>query len=723
MTLSFKTRESIKTALAMTIALGIALRMDWGHTMWAGFAVAFVSLNSVGQSMNKAALRMVGTFAGIVVALVLVALFLQQRWMFFAWLTVWLSICMYMMGGARHQYFWHVCGFVCVIVCMDAGPDSANAFSTAMLRAQQTGLGILVYGLVSLFLWPTSSGPAFRKTAIELAELQRALFRADFDLATGDGEVAVVAKKEDEEASVRAAAAPLLEAAQTDDYQISEQYGEWSRYQALTAELAETMDRWRQSVADAATLDLEKNISGFSAFGTEIEARLAAVHAMLSGKAPEHQPADCDLATNRQPVAHLSHFQRAGVAVCLSRSCRLDELSRELFDCVSFLQGFASEPPAVPARLPPVRELLVLDPDRIVSVIRLIATLWLAILGYIFVNGLPGGTGLISFATSIGMALASMPQLPVSLLYKPAATGVAIGATVSLFLMPHLSTFAALGLLIFGVTFFICYVYAAPQQMLGRAFGLAFFLALAAIDNDQTYSFLAVANTAMMLPILMIVLGIAANIPVSARAEHSFLRLLRRFFTSCEYLTATLAEGLDQPFSRRQRLAWAFHSREVRTLPTKLAGWAKFMGPDALKGNTPAQVGSLIASLRGIERSIAELREEYALPHSPYLKKELGPDIGEWRLAVREGFHRLAANPSVAGRDAFRGTVDAITARIEQRVATTLNNTHGMAVSDQEAMDLYKLLGAYHGMSEELVNYAGLSADIDWVKWGEERFA
>jgi len=38
-------------------------------------------------------------------------------------------------------------------------------------------------------------------------------------------------------------------------------------------------------------------------------------------------------------------------------------------------------------------------------------------------------------------------------------------------------------------------------------------------------------------------------------------------------------------------------------------------------------------------------------------------------------------------------------------------------------MDLYKLLGAYHGMSEELVNYAGLSADIDWVKWGEERFA
>ena len=723
MTLSFKTRESIKTALAMTIALGIALRMDWDHTMWAGLAVAMVSLNTVGQSLNKAALRMVGTFAAIVVAFVLIALFSQQRWMFVTGLTLWLGICTYMMGGARHQYFWHVCGFVCVIVCVDAGPDAVNAFETAMMRAQQTGLGILVYSLVSLFLWPASSGPEFRKTAIELAGLQRALFRADFDLATGNGEAAVAAEHEDAEATVRAAAGPLLQAAQTDDYQISEQYGEWSRYQALTAELAETLERWRQSLSNVATLDLARIIPGFIDCGTEVEARLAAVHAMLAGQAPGHQLADCDLATNRELVARLSHFQRAGVTVCRSRLYRLDELSRELFDCVSHLHGFATEPPAVPARLPPTRELPVLDPDRIVSVIRLIAMLWLAYLAYIFVNGLPAGTTLISLAVSIGMVLATTPQLSVSVLYKPLATAVPIGAVASLFVMPHLSTFFGLGVLIFGFTFFVCYVYAAPQQMVGRAAGLAFFLVLTAIDNDQSYNFLAVANTAMLLPFLMLVLGIAANIPVSARAEHNFLRLVRRFFESCEYLTATLAEGPDQPLSRRQRLALEFHSREVKTLPAKLAGWAKFMGPDALKGNTPDQVKGLIASLRGIGRSVAELREDYARRYSPYLKKELGPDFAEWRLAVREGFHRLAANPSVAGRDAFRGTVDAITARIEQRVATTLNNTDGVSVSDQEAMDLYKLLGAYHGMSEELVDYAGLSADIDWVKWGEERFA
>jgi uncharacterized membrane protein YccC len=61
MILSTKTKEAIKTALAMTIAYGIALSMDWGRPYWAGFAVAMISLATIGQSLNKAALRVLGT--------------------------------------------------------------------------------------------------------------------------------------------------------------------------------------------------------------------------------------------------------------------------------------------------------------------------------------------------------------------------------------------------------------------------------------------------------------------------------------------------------------------------------------------------------------------------------------------------------------------------------------------------------------------------------------
>ena len=79
MNLSLNFKESFKTALAMVIAIGIAFAMDWQRPYWAGFAVAFCSLATIGQSLEKAALRMGGTLVAVVVALVVVALFGQVR--------------------------------------------------------------------------------------------------------------------------------------------------------------------------------------------------------------------------------------------------------------------------------------------------------------------------------------------------------------------------------------------------------------------------------------------------------------------------------------------------------------------------------------------------------------------------------------------------------------------------------------------------------------------
>jgi len=76
-----RVKESIKTALAMTIAYGIALSMDWDRPYWAGFAVAFISLSTIGQSLNKGAMRMLGTLVALVVSLLIIALFVQEGWL------------------------------------------------------------------------------------------------------------------------------------------------------------------------------------------------------------------------------------------------------------------------------------------------------------------------------------------------------------------------------------------------------------------------------------------------------------------------------------------------------------------------------------------------------------------------------------------------------------------------------------------------------------------
>src|SRR5215471_20349714 len=95
--LSDRVKAAIKTALAMVLAYGVALSMDWHNAHWAGFAVAFCSLSTVGESLNKGLLRLSGTLVGGLGALALIALFPQERWLFLICMSALTGLCIFMM--------------------------------------------------------------------------------------------------------------------------------------------------------------------------------------------------------------------------------------------------------------------------------------------------------------------------------------------------------------------------------------------------------------------------------------------------------------------------------------------------------------------------------------------------------------------------------------------------------------------------------------------------
>ena len=720
--LSRKTKEALKTALAMTIAYGIALSMDWDKPYWAGFAVAFVSLSTIGQSLNKATLRMVGTLVGIVVAFMLIDLFAQERWLYILFLIVWLGICTYMMAGTKHKYFWHVCGFVCVIVCMDAGPNAANAFEIATLRAQETGLGILVYSLVAIFLWPSSSGADFNAAAVKLAATQHQLLGAYRGLLSNKGDSAQAQELGSSAAQAKAHFDQLLAAAATDDYNVWELRRQWRHYQRLAAKLAETLERWREGFAEVQSLDLPRLLPNLDNYAAELDARLEQVDRMLANQAPARQPAVIELALDKAGVGSLSHFHKAALAVSRDRLQQLEVLTGALFDCVSDIKDFGRETtPAV--KLSPAVDRFVPDPERVTSVVRQMATMWLAWLALIYIDALPGGTGVVSMACPIGMALATMPQLPVMRLFVPAMTGTLVAGMAYIFVMPQLSSFWGLGFLIFTMTFAICYLFAAPQQALGRAFGLAMFVVIASISNEQSYNFLVVANTALMLPLVFLLLAITAYIPFSPRPESTFLRLLGRFFKSSEYLVSTLRWDPASKPSRLERWRKLFHGREVSTLPRKLQAWAPLIGASTPLGTSPQQVQAVVSSLQTLTYHMQAMVESRDKPQAGFLVQQLLGDIRAWRLSVQETFQQLSKDPAAGKRELFRSHLDGITDHMEARIREAMDQAADGQLSDQDAENFYRLLGAYRGVSEALVDYAGNADVIDWSRWREERFA
>ena len=175
----------------------------------------------------------------------------------------------------------------------------------------------------------------------------------------------------------------LLDAAVTDTYEVWELRRTWRRYRQLSADLAETMERLRLSFAEVRALDLHGLLPNLRALEAELDLRFAESERMFAGQAPERQPTAVDLVLNKTQVRALPHFQEAAVAATWSRLKHLELLTRSLFDCVRDIKDFgggatADYEPQAPAGG------LMLDPDRVTSVIRIVAIMWMAYLGLIW---------------------------------------------------------------------------------------------------------------------------------------------------------------------------------------------------------------------------------------------------------------------------------------------------------------------------------------------------
>jgi len=405
-----KFKEAVKTALAMTIAYGIALSMNWDKPYWAGYAVAFISLSTIGQSLNKGAMRMLGTFLAVLIALALIALFPQERWWFMVALSTFVGFCTYMHAGNKYQYFWFVTGFVCVIICLDGGVNSVNAFETAMLRAQETGLGILVYSLISVLLWPSNSRADFDAATRNLISNQHQLYQAYLDMMSSKISAGEAQALRVQEVKERTRFGQLLDAAETDNYEVREMRRQWQRFQSQSTELMETMERWRGSLKDVVKLDLNRLLPNLDALSTVLDQRFTLIERMLSGEAPGKVPQAVDLIFDKGSVHTLSNFHKAALAVTRTQLQHLESLTRLLFGTLKDIKEFGQSQPQqseASARRPG----FILDPDRLAAVVRVMVGMWLAYLILIYTL-VPGGTGFVIMVSVIGYSWHPCPKNP-----------------------------------------------------------------------------------------------------------------------------------------------------------------------------------------------------------------------------------------------------------------------------------------------------------------------
>ncbi len=153
---------SLRTTITSLIALSIALWMELGQPQWAAMTVWIVAQNTIGESLSKAHWRIVGTLAGAIAAIALIAAAPQQPWLFFPLLACWVGLCAGLgtLCHNYHSYTFVLMGFTCAIISISAIDAPDQVFSIAIARSTYILLGVVCEMTVALICEPNVASRA-----------------------------------------------------------------------------------------------------------------------------------------------------------------------------------------------------------------------------------------------------------------------------------------------------------------------------------------------------------------------------------------------------------------------------------------------------------------------------------------------------------------------------------------------------------------------------------
>ncbi len=172
--------ETIKAGLAFAAVFGIAMQLGWMNPYWAGWAVAVIALPTAGEAIRKGTLRVVGTIPGCVAALVIQALAPQERWLFMFLTCAWAFFTSYLMvSRPKDSYLWTMACYVCLIILLsDVDSFPQHVRERGVSPVSRSGyVGVVVYTLISIFLWPRTNLGAIKQSSAALASALRDVCR------------------------------------------------------------------------------------------------------------------------------------------------------------------------------------------------------------------------------------------------------------------------------------------------------------------------------------------------------------------------------------------------------------------------------------------------------------------------------------------------------------------------------------------------------------------
>ena len=517
LSLSDKLKFAIKAALSMALAYLIPLSQGWSQPSTAATTVMLIAaMGSVGDSVMKGAMRVIGTVIGAAVGMTLIGLFPQDREVYLLVASVIATLFLYLARAYKGDMTVFLLSAVTLLMMFQNG-EVDDVFIYGIDKTYMTIIGIIIYTLVGVFLWPVNLKDTSVENASTLSTLQSEMY------------LLRDSKKEERKAlhqkmiSQEQLLGTSIVASDSSSMEMNFSKTQWydivNSYKKISELLTLLSHHDKASYADNFSL----YVTNYETIDTQITELLAAVPLSWKEQKKITIPDALEYQYDIEQIKTLSQLERAELSTTISDMLKLHSQLRKLAEK---LNSLISPMPTFFTLddIPKPSDFLWFDIEDIKGTFISFIIFWVATLLWIFVNP-PGGFMIVVLATALSVLTTFSPLKP-SLLIIIFSFSFIFAAAMYIFVLPNLYYGWELGLFIF-VYAFIGFYFINPMLSIFFILGTV----TLGINNTMSYNFDVFLMILFMFYSFLFMLLLFYYIPFSTKPEHLFLVMKKRFFS------------------------------------------------------------------------------------------------------------------------------------------------------------------------------------------------
>ncbi|WP_241796517.1 FUSC family protein [Vibrio rumoiensis] len=689
------------------------MSMGWPHGSTAATTVMLIaSTGGRRESLSKGSMRVVGTLIGAAIGLCLVGLFAQDRFSYMLSVSIIVSFIFYLRKAYRADPTLFMLIGVVILMTSNGG-DTDGAFLYGIDRAFMTAFGVVIYTLVSVFIFPFQAEKNLHQTVVKLNQLQSDIF----SLLTAN----VSDKSENEESEQKSRSltkkVKQLQQAQTlletSYHNLSKECSDISSYRKEWDHLV----FYCQKITEQLVLLVnEKQLSNesISSYLPEYEQATLNVTALFESLQKAWLEESDEILKEikvefEQPTVTISPLDKAS-AVMLSNAMntlqeKLIRLSNTI-KCIDSVTETISYSDFVPKK---VSKFLLWDMENFKTAIKVFIMYWFS--GMLWINfNPPGGYTFVIFSTMYMMLLSFLPVHPIMLLALFTFSFV-IAIPSYVFILPHLTLGMELGIFIFAYTFIAFYVFKRPITIL---FMLGFFVM--GISSPMHLNFAILLSTMTLFYLVVAMIFIFYYVPFSTKPEHLFCVVQERFFRHSSSILKLTKMSFPETLLSKLKLKISIETMNVSL--KKLTLWESKLNKKYFNKTEQCRYDEFISSCDLLKNNMNSLVSYEAQFKDNELVRLAKKDFQELNMAQLIVLKIGEENSSNLHFQKYSQPYESIEAKLN----AFFESIDLTQYSDKKVAEFYIFLNSQKNIYKSILQCQVAHDGIDWKHLQEKRF-